>query len=338
VALHAVSLAVEPGQIVAVLGASGSGKSTLLRAIAGLVQPSAGRISLEGRDLAPVATHRRDIGLMFQNHALFGHLNAADNVGYGLKIAGVGSRERTARVGELLALVGLESLADRRPDQLSGGEAQRIALARALAPRPGLLMLDEPLGSLDRSLRESLTEELSMLLRSLGQTALHVTHDQQEAFALADRLLVLDRGRVVADGRPDELWANPQTAFLARFLGRPNVWPIEVEGSGQVSVLGHRLAGTVPTSLPPDLRAGDVVVPIAALAVAADPSVGLPVTVLSSRFDRGRYRLKATLAPAESASVPPEAELVVSFLVDRPVSPGSRLALEVAVQDMIPLT
>ncbi|MCL4142355.1 UNVERIFIED_CONTAM: hypothetical protein GTU68_019242 [Idotea baltica] len=225
-ALDRFSLETEKGEIVAVLGPSGSGKSTLLRAVAGLEPLAEGRIVLHGRDLSGIATHRRGLGLMFQDHGLFTHLSVADNIAYGLKTAGTPKPEREARVAELLDLVGLAGFGDRRTGQLSGGEAQRVALARALAPNPGLLMLDEPLGSLDRALREQLTGDLRRLLTELGQTALHVTHDQSEAFAVADRVVVVDDGKPVAIGTPAELWDNPGSRFVAEFLGHPNIWTV----------------------------------------------------------------------------------------------------------------
>jgi thiamine transport system ATP-binding protein len=221
VALDHVSLSVASGEVVAVVGPSGCGKSTLLRAVAGLEPLTSGRISLGGRELVGVPTHQRDLGLMFQDHVLFPHLTVGDNIGFGLKMKG----ESTNSVAALLDLVGLAGFADRTIDQLSGGEAQRVALARAVAPSPGLLMLDEPLGSLDRVLREQLTGDLRRLITELGLTALHVTHDQAEAFALADRVVVLRDGRVEQLGTPADLWHKPDSVFVAGFLGHPNVWP-----------------------------------------------------------------------------------------------------------------
>lgn len=228
-ALDAVDLQVASGEVVAVVGPSGCGKSTMLRAIAGLEPPDAGSISLGGRDLSQVPTHQRDLGLMFQDHALFPHLSVADNIGFGLTMKGgrPGDDDHRSRIRELLELVDLADYGDRTIDQLSGGEAQRVALARAVAPSPSLLMLDEPLGSLDRVLREQLTGDLRRLITRLGLTALHVTHDQAEAFALADRIVVLRDGRVEQSGTPAELWRRPASGFVARFLGHPNVWERE---------------------------------------------------------------------------------------------------------------
>ena len=269
-ALDRVSVDVAGGQVLAVLGPSGSGKSSLLRAVAGLEPLDSGRILLGGTDLDGVPTHRRGLGLMFQDHGLFSHLDVAGNVAYGLRIAGVDRQARAERVGELLALVGLDGFARRRSDQLSGGEAQRVALARALAPKPGLLMLDEPLGSLDRALRDQLTVDLRRLLTELGQTAVHVTHDQAEAFALADRVAVIRDGRLEAVGAPADLWADPGSAFVARFLGHHNLWSVTVDGDGVIR-WGSAVLGLVPSGHP--LRADGpgaktIVVPAAAITTA----------------------------------------------------------------------
>ena len=222
-ALDRVSLDVADGEIVTVLGPSGSGKSTLLRVVAGLQQPDSGRVLLDGVDLAPVPAHRRGIGLVFQDHALFQHRDVEGNVGFGLRMRGDPPESVRARVQGLLAVVGLSGYERRSVATLSGGEQQRVALARALAPEPRVLLLDEPLGSLDRRLRDRLLEDLERLFTELGVTALYVTHDQGEAFALGDRVAVVRRGRVVQTGTPDELWSHPSDEDVARFLGLVNV-------------------------------------------------------------------------------------------------------------------
>ncbi len=260
-----LTFALTDGEVVAVLGPSGSGKSTLLRAIAGLV-PSSGTIHLGGRRIDGLPTHRRGVGLMFQDHALFPHLDVAANIAFGLREARwpAGAIER--RVRELLTLVELDGF-ERRPVQsLSGGEAQRVALARSLAPSPRLLMLDEPLGSLDRRLRDELGAELHGLLRRTQTTSLFVTHDQEEAALVADRLLVLDGGRLVADGPPQDLWARPPTPALARFLGHRNL-------------------------------SDEAMIPPTAVAVTADLAAdGYPGTVGECRFVDGVWRLAVELA------------------------------------------
>jgi thiamine transport system ATP-binding protein len=223
VALDDASLHVEPGEIVAVVGPSGCGKSTLLRVIAGLEVPQRGSVAWDGVDVTPMPPHERKFGLMFQDHALFPHRDVRGNVAFGLRMQRVPAEARDARVDALLRLVGLSGFEHRSIDTLSGGEAQRVALARALAPSPRLLMLDEPLGSLDRALRDRLARDLRRVLRELGQAAIHVTHDQDEGFDVGDRLVVMNAGRIERDGVPEDVWRDPRTEFVARFLGHANV-------------------------------------------------------------------------------------------------------------------
>jgi len=220
VAVDDLSLDVAAGEVVTVLGASGSGKSTLLRVVAGLHRPDAGRVVLDGRDLEAVPPHRRGVGLVFQDHALFPHRDVAGNVAFGLRMRGDSPDRIGARVGELLELVGLPGFEGRSVGTLSGGEQQRVALARALAPEPRVLLLDEPLGSLDRPLRERLLTDLERLFTAIGVTALYVTHDQAEAFGLGDRVALMRDGRIAQLGTPDELWAHPSDQGVARFLGQ----------------------------------------------------------------------------------------------------------------------
>ena len=216
-----VSLDLDDGEVLAVLGPSGCGKSTLLRAVAGLEPVTRGSIAWDGADLARVPTHKRGFALMFQDGQLFGHLTVARNVGYALRLRK--APDIDARVSELLALVGLEGYADRLPATLSGGERQRVALARSLAVEPRLLLLDEPLSSLDTGLRERLARELRGILRAAGTTALMVTHDHEEAFTVADRMAVMRAGRVVQQGQIDEVWRRPVDADTALFLGYAHV-------------------------------------------------------------------------------------------------------------------
>jgi ABC-type Fe3+/spermidine/putrescine transport system ATPase subunit len=210
-------------ETVCLLGPSGSGKSTLLRIIAGLELPERGRLCWDGQDLAGVPTHLRRFGLVFQDYALFPHLNVAENIAFGLRMAHRSPAEIDSQVTRLLERVNLNGFASRRVTDLSGGEQQRVALARALAPEPRLLMFDEPLGALDRSLRESLLQELRRLLHSTGIPAIYVTHDQEEAFTLADRVLILHDGTIIRAGTPEEIWQAPGSAWVARFLDIGNV-------------------------------------------------------------------------------------------------------------------
>ncbi|WP_239460083.1 ABC transporter ATP-binding protein [Nocardioides daejeonensis] len=222
-AVDGVSLRVERGEILAVLGPSGCGKSTLLRAVAGLEPPAAGCVRADGEDLARVPTHRRGFALMFQDGQLFNQKTVAGNVGYPLRIRRRPRAEVRDRVAELLELVGLSAYAERRPDSLSGGERQRVALARALAVEPRLLLLDEPLSALDAALRDRLAGELREILTAAGTTALLVTHDHEEAFAVADRMALMRAGRVVQSGTPADVWAAPVDAEAADFLGYDRV-------------------------------------------------------------------------------------------------------------------
>ncbi len=229
--LRGVSLHVDAGETVALLGPSGCGKTTLLRVIAGLERQSHGRLTFDGEDVGRVPAHRRGFGMMFQEHALFPHMNVRRNVEFGLRQAGWDAKTRDSRVSDLLDSVGLGGFGERGIEGLSGGERQRVALARTLAPSPRMLMLDEPLGSLDRGLRERLVVELGEILGCLEIPALYVTHDQFEAFAIADRLAIMRAGLIVRDGTPGEVYSEPGSEFVARFLGLENI------------VRGRRVAG-----------------------------------------------------------------------------------------------
>jgi thiamine transport system ATP-binding protein len=227
-AVDGVDLDVADAEVVTVLGPSGSGKSTLLRAVAGLIEPDVGSVTVDGRNLSGVPPHQRGLGLMFQDYALFPHRDVGENVAFGLRMRGDRPAERAIRVAELLDLVGLAGAGRRAVSALSGGERQRVALARALAPSPSLLMLDEPLGALDRALRDRLVDELGTLFRSVGVSVLYVTHDQREGLGLGDRVVIMDRGRVVQEGPPSEVWARPADRFVAGFLGFENLLDVTV--------------------------------------------------------------------------------------------------------------
>lgn len=256
-ALAGVSFALAAGEVLAVLGPSGCGKSTLLAVLAGLEAPERGAIHWEGRDLAKTPTHQRGFGLMFQDFALFPHLNVAANVAFGLKMAGQDATAQAARVNETLALVGLAGFEQRDVNTLSGGEQQRVALARALAPRPRLLLLDEPLGALDRALRQRLLESLHAILRAAHQTAIYVTHDQDEAYTMGDRLAVMDAGRIVQLDVPAAVYRTPATPWVARFLGLDNIIAGEARKNEVVTAVGvfpypGPLRGAVTVLLRPD--------------------------------------------------------------------------------------
>jgi len=280
-AVDAVDLDVPAGSLTAVLGPSGSGKSTLLRAIAGLEAPSSGSIRYDGHDLARVPTHRRGFALMFQDGQLFSHQSVARNVGYPLRLQhGLGSRQaRPAdheRVAELLELVGLAGYGDRMPATLSGGERQRVALARSLAVEPRMLLLDEPLSALDRDLRERLAAELHDILGRAGTTALLVTHDQEEAFAIADRMAVMRAGRIVQAGTIEEVWHAPVDSWTARFLGYATIL------EGQSAEIIRALVDPTATWREVALRRS---------AIRLDPTGPLLATVTSARVTPEQLRL-----------------------------------------------
>ncbi|BCH35377.1 ABC transporter ATP-binding protein [Mesorhizobium sp. L-8-10] len=224
-AVDAVDLDIRPGEFFAMLGPSGSGKTTCLRLIAGFEQPTSGHIEISGESAVGVPPYRRNVNTVFQDYALFPHLNVLDNVAYGLMVKGVGRAERLRAAEDALTLVQLPGYGARRPGQLSGGQRQRVALARALVNQPRVLLLDEPLGALDLKLRENMQEELKALQKSLGITFVFVTHDQGEALSMADRVAVFNEGRIMQVGTPEEIYQKPQTRFVADFVGSSNVLP-----------------------------------------------------------------------------------------------------------------
>jgi ABC-type Fe3+/spermidine/putrescine transport system ATPase subunit len=262
-AVDGVSFQMRPGEILSMLGPSGCGKSTTLNLIAGLEALDSGRVEWNGQDLADVPPHIRGFGLMFQDFALFPHMNVFENVAFGLRMLGHSSTDIRRRVDDMLDMLGLTGYGERAVDELSGGERQRVALARSLVPKPRLLMLDEPLGDLDRTLKEQLMLELPEMLDELGQTAIYVTHDQEEAFAVADRVLVLNRGRVEQIDTPQAMYRRPASLFVARFLGLENLIPGVVEHDGAVWKARTEL-GTFPVSADSDGSATVLIRPDAA--------------------------------------------------------------------------
>ncbi len=259
-AVRELDLDVAPGEFLSMLGPSGSGKTTVLRVIAGFEEATSGTVRLSGVDVTRTPPHARDVNTVFQDYALFPHLTIAENVGYGLRVRGSSKAERTAQVEESLRRVRLDHVADRLPQQLSGGQRQRIALARALILRPQVLLLDEPLGALDKQLREQMQIELKQIQREVGITFIFVTHDQEEALTLSDRVAVFNNGRIEQVGTAREVYENPETEFVARFLGLSNLIPAALaqELSGErctMSIRPERVR-LQPASDP--LRDGDV--------------------------------------------------------------------------------
>ena len=253
-----VSLAFEKGEFISLLGPSGCGKTTILRMIAGFERPTSGQILVEGKDISPLPPNQRKIGMVFQAYALFPNMNVEDNVGFGLRIAGVPADERRARVEEMLKLIGLPGYGKRFPFEMSGGQQQRVALARALAPKPRMLLLDEPLSALDAKIRVSLRQEIRAIQRDLGITTVFVTHDQEEALSISDRIVVLSAGNVEQFGAPFEIYNKPATKFVATFVGQINTLKATVADAATKTVTLDGQKAGVP-ALPAKARNGDSV-------------------------------------------------------------------------------
>jgi len=306
VAVDGISLAIEQGEFVSLLGPSGCGKTTTLQMIAGFVEPSAGSIRLGGEDLLRIAPSKRGLGIVFQSYALFPHMTVADNVAFGLEMRAVGRAERTRRVEETLALVGLAALAGRYPAKLSGGQQQRVALARALVIRPPVLLLDEPLSNLDAKLREEMQIELRQIQRTVGTTTILVTHDQSEALALSDRVAIMNHGRIEQVGRPHEAYENPGSRFVAGFLGKTNVLAarvVERGGAGVLLAVGD-MVWTMSGEPPPGGAGAAVEVSLRPekIVFAAPGEAGLAGTVRARVF-HGNHWLYQVDTPAGPVTV-----------------------------------
>jgi len=245
-ALNRVSIDVKAGEFLTLLGPSGSGKTTLLMAIAGFNRPDSGRISFGGRDVTIMPPHKREVGMVFQNYALFPHMSVFENVAFPLKLRKIAADEKRQRVTEALKTVQLSDFAERRIDQLSGGQRQRVALARAFVFGPKILLMDEPLSALDKKLREEMQIELKQLHRQLGVTTVYVTHDQREALTMSDRIAVINDGEVAQLGTPREIYNAPATSFVASFIGESSIVPLARDGGGQLSYEGAKI-GKAPT-------------------------------------------------------------------------------------------
>ena len=337
-AVDGVNLEVAAGEVVALLGASGSGKSSLLRAVAGLEDVAAGEVAWDGRSMVRVPVHKRGFGLMFQDGQLFEHRDVGSNIAYGL--TGLPRAQRGERVRAMLELVGLPGFERRRVTTLSGGQAQRVALARALAPAPRLLLLDEPLSALDRALREQLATDVRTILRQGGTTALYVTHDQDEAMTVADRVGVMEAGRLLRLDTPQRLWADPASSKVARFLGFDVV--------GDLALAPGALRVVEAAEGEPGERGGaaQTETPAAPETPGTLPAT-LPATVLASRLRRGQWEVEVELNPERlaglagpdglagpagvGADVPAEREPAratrATALTRRPHAPGTRVAL-----------
>jgi len=298
-ALSHVTLDVSHGERFAIMGPSGSGKSTLLRAIAGLIASDTGTIAIDGTDMTNTPAHKRPVGLMFQDYALFPHMDVVHNIEYGLRMEGLPPAERTAMSMGLLDLVGLAGFEDRMPTTLSGGEQQRVALARTLAPEPSVVLLDEPLASLDLSLRQSLLAETRTILDAVGTTSVYVTHDSNEAFAFGDRMAIMREGQIVRMGAPDEIWHEPRSEFVARAIGQSNLVPMSTIGVA---------------------RSGVAFVPLDATTVHAEGH--LSGVVVESRFEDGARIATLSMPDGTSqldvhTSLVPEIGTTINFDVDQ---------------------
>ena len=267
--LDDIDLVVHDAERFAIMGPSGAGKSTILRVIAGLIPQHTGTVTIHGADVTELPPHNRNVGLMFQDYALFPHLSVGDNVAYGLRMGGVDAVTRREQANELLAIVGLTGYASRGIGALSGGEQQRVALARTLAPRPTVVLFDEPLGSLDQALKDDLLVEMREITASLGITSVYVTHDRIEAEGFADRLAIIDEGRVIRTDTPEAIWQAPGTEFVARFIGHRNIVDGCILGSEGLIVVQEN-------------------------AVTLDPEGTIDATVSACLFRDGRYRVSAT--------------------------------------------
>jgi ABC-type Fe3+/spermidine/putrescine transport system ATPase subunit len=302
-AVNDLALGVENGERFAIMGSSGSGKSSLLRSIAGLIPIDSGTITIDGSDMTGTPAHRRPVGLMFQDYALFPHMTVAENIGYGLRMEGIPSKARDVHSRELLSLIGLDGYADRKPSTLSGGEQQRVALARTLAPEPSIVLLDEPLGSLDVSLRESLLAETKEILDAVRATSMYVTHDRGEAFSFCDRMAIMHEGKLLRVGTPDEIWHEPRSEFVARAIGQTNLIPMDFISQGA------RGLGFVPRS---------------AISVQGDGRHR--GTVATSRFEDGVH-----VATVQVHNDTEELEMTIAAKAD----PGSRVNFDIDPQSVI---
>jgi spermidine/putrescine transport system ATP-binding protein len=319
--LKGVSFKVDAGETICLLGLSGSGKSTLLRIIAGLEQAESGQVLWNGENITGIPVHLRKFGLMFQDYALFPHKNVFDNVAFGLRMQRLPRLEIEERVREALEQVDMLGFARRRVTDLSGGEQQRVALARALTPRPRLLMLDEPLGALDRTLREQLTEELHQLLHATGIPAIYVTHDQEEAFAIADRLILLHEGQVAQKGPAPEVYARPASAWVARFLGLSNLVRGQVVSTNPLEIQTDigRLQAECPDELP---LTGEQVTLLRRPGGARTAPINGQLNTLRGQVEDVIYRMEGY-----RVSIRFDPELVLQFYLDDPVQIGEQITL-----------
>nr|BFE59605.1 ABC transporter ATP-binding protein [Dactylosporangium thailandense] len=312
-----VDLTLPRGEMLVLLGPSGCGKTTLLRVLAGLLEPDAGSVLLDGRDLTGVPTHKRNISMVFQTWALFPTMSVRDNVGFGLRMRRVPRAERQQRVGDVLELVGLAELAGRKPKQLSGGQQQRVALARAIVTRPTVMLMDEPLSSLDHRIRVRLRGQLKRLQLELGLTGVYVTHDHTEALALGDRIAVMDSGRVVETGTPVDVFSRPRRRYTAEFLGLANVIPVAPDGRHLRTGFGDVIEM--------DTRAATGA-PVVAVAVRPD-AIRMVEADLGAGADAGVHRGVVSAIEYQPGGVMHDVRLPDGTTVQVVVAPGDGVAV-----------
>ena len=330
--LKGISLSIGKGEFITLLGSSGCGKTTTLRIIAGLEQPDAGQVFLDGRDVTSLNPEDRDVNTVFQHYALFPHMNVADNIGYGLKLKKIPKAEIRRKVTEMLELVQLPGYEKRKPSELSGGQKQRVAIARALINNPQVLLLDEPLGALDLQLRRAMQAELKRLQKKLGITFIYITHDQEEAINMSDRIAVMNHGTFEQIGTPDEIYNHPKTSYVATFVGNANILKGKAENTkdGKVTVAiagGHMAAACEDDSI----RAGESVtlaVRSENIRIQEECSCGLQAKVEEKSFAAGQLRVVLRLADGS--------ELVASrYGIDAKVEQGQIVSVCFAPEDAV---
>ena len=338
--LKGISLAIGKGEFITLLGSSGCGKTTTLRIIAGLETPDGGQVFLDGKDVTSLAPEARDVNTVFQNYALFPHMNVADNIGYGLKLKKTPKEEIRRKVKEMLELVQLPGYEKRKPSELSGGQKQRVAIARALVNNPKVLLLDEPLGALDLQLRRAMQIELKRLQKKLGITFIYITHDQEEAINMSDRIAVMNEGRFEQIGSPDEIYNHPRTSYVATFVGNANILKGRAAGTENGCVLVELPGGIMPVDAAgEEVKEGEeVTLAVRSENIRLDGGCGLEAEVAEKSFAGGLLRVVLKLSDGTEvtasrygidAAVQPGEKVCLSFepgdavLVDRPGNPGN---------------
>ena len=338
--LKGISLAIGKGEFITLLGSSGCGKTTTLRIIAGLETPDGGQVFLDGKDVTSLAPEARDVNTVFQNYALFPHMNVADNIGYGLKLKKTPKEEIRRKVKEMLELVQLPGYEKRKPSELSGGQKQRVAIARALVNNPKVLLLDEPLGALDLQLRRAMQIELKRLQKKLGITFVYITHDQEEAINMSDRIAVMNEGRFEQIGSPDEIYNHPRTSYVATFVGNANILKGRAAGTENGCVLVELPGGIMPVDAAgEEIKEGEeVTLAVRSENIRLDGGCGLEAEVAEKSFAGGLLRVVLKLSDGTEvtasrygidAAVQPGEKVCLSFepgdavLVDRPGNPGN---------------